>query len=171
MMILLKKILMYGCRNKMSVDVPIQEVKMAIYEKSKLTYWAFLALMLLCLCVPCMAVDRWAIGTSPADRMLAEYFRAETAKLRDPPEADLADVKTLKDWETKREVYRKQLFEMLSLDPLPEKTDLMPVITGKVEHDEFTVEKIHYQSRPGLYVTGNLYVPKGLEKPAPTILY
>jgi dienelactone hydrolase len=183
MMILLKKILMYGCRNKMSVDVPIQEVKMAIYEKSKLTYRACLVLMLLCLCVlprgmplgTCMAVDKWAIGTSPADRMLAEYFRAETAKLRD---GYLADVKTLDDWKTKREVYRKQLFEMLSLDPLPEKTDLKPVITGKVEHDEFTVEKIHYQSRPGLYVTGNLYIPKGLstgrlmaEKPAPTILY
>jgi len=175
----------------MSVGVPIQEVKMAIYEKSKLMCWAFLALMLLCLCVlprgmplpkgmplgigTCMAVDKWAIGTSPADRMLAEYFRAETAKLRDEC---LTDIKTLKDWETKREVYQKQLFEMLGLDPLPEKTDLKPVITGKVEHDEFTVEKIHYQSMPGLYVTGNLYIPKGLstgrlmaEKPAPTILY
>jgi hypothetical protein len=100
--------------------------------------------------------------------MLAEYFRAETAKLRDEC---LADIKTLDDWKSKREVYRKQLFEMLGLDPLPEKTDLAPVITGKVEHDEFTVEKIHYQSRPGLYVTGNLYIPKGLEKPAPTIFY
>jgi dienelactone hydrolase len=100
--------------------------------------------------------------------MLAEYFSAETAKLRD---GCLADVKTLKDWETKREVLRKQLFEMLSLAPIPEKADLKPVITGKVEHDEFTVEKIHYQSRSGLYVTGNLYIPKGLEKPAPTILY
>ncbi len=141
---------------------------MEIYEKSKLTYWAFLALTLLCLCVPCSAVDKWAIGTSPADRMLAEYFRTETAKLRDQC---LADVKTLDDWKTKREVYRRQLFEMLGLDPLPEKTDLKPVITGKVEHNEFTVENIHYQSRPGLYVTGNLYIPKGLKKPAPTILY
>ena len=24
---------------------------------------------------------------------------------------------------------------------------------------------------PGLYVTGNLYLPKGIQKPAPTILY
>ena len=145
---------------------------MEIYEKSiptsRETYWAFLALTLLCLCVPCSAVDKWAIGTSPADRMLAEYFRTETAKLRDQC---LADVKTLDDWKAKREVYRRQLFEMLGLDPLPEKTDLKPVITGKVEHEQFTVENIHYQSKPGLYVTGNLYVPKGLEKPAPTILY
>jgi len=176
MMILLKKILMYGCRNKMSVDVTIQEEKMAIYEfirhtlggKSELTCRACLALTLLCFSVPCLAADWRTIGTSNTDQMLAEYFRTETAKLRDQC---LADIKTLDDWKTKREVYRKQLFEMLSLEPLPEKTELAPVITGKVEHDEFTVENIHYQSRPGLYVTANCYIPKGLEKPAPAILY
>jgi dienelactone hydrolase len=141
---------------------------MEIYEKSQLTYLVCLLFPLLCLSVPCLAVERWAIGTSQTDRALDEYFRAETAKLQ---EKCLADIKTLDDWKSKRKVYRKQLFEMVGLDPLPEKTDLKPVITGKVEHDEFTVEKIHYQSRPGLYVTGNLYIPKGLEKPAPTILY
>ena len=121
-----------------------------------------------CICLQCLAADRSVIGTSRGDQMLAEYFRAETEKLR---EQCLTDVKTLDDWQTKRLVYRKQLFEMLGLDPFPEKTDLKPVITGKVEHEEFIVEKIHYQSKPGLYVTGNLYIPKGLEKPAPAILY
>jgi len=141
---------------------------MVTYEKSQLTYWACFVFPLLCLGVPSLALDRWKIGTSPSDRMLAEYFRAETAKLCD---GCLTEIKTLDDWKTKREAYRKQLFEMLGLDPPPEKTDLKPVITGKVEHDEFTVENIHYQSRPGLYVTGNLYIPKDLEKPAPTIFY
>jgi dienelactone hydrolase len=100
--------------------------------------------------------------------MLAEYFRAETARLR---EQCLVDVKTLDDWKAKREIYRRQLFEMFGLEPLPEKTDLKAVITGKVEHDEFVVEKIHFQSRPHLYVTANLYVPKNIDEPAPAILY
>lgn len=108
------------------------------------------------------------IDTSRGDRMIAAYFRNETQKLA---EACLADVKTREDWESRREVYRRQLKEMLGLDPWPEKTDLRPVITGKTEHDEFTVERLHFQSRPGLYVTGNLYLPKNLDKPAPTILY
>ncbi len=159
---------MYGYRNKTNFDVSNREMKMVIYEKSQLTYWACFVLPLMCLSVPSLALEKWKIGTSPSDLMLAEYFRAETAKLRDQC---LADIKTLDDWKSKRQVYRKQLFEMLGLYPLPEKTDLKPVITGKVEHEEFTVEKIHYQSRPGLYVTGNLYIPKSLEKPAPTILY
>jgi hypothetical protein len=125
-------------------------------------------LVLLFMSFQCLAADRSVIGTSRGDQMLSEYFRTQTAKLS---EQCLADIKTLDDWETKRIVYRKQLFEMLGLKPLPKKTDLKPVITGKIEHDEFVVENIHYQSRPGLYVTGNLYIPKGLDKPAPTILY
>src|SRR5262245_25463553 len=108
------------------------------------------------------------LDTSRGDKMLAEYFAAETKKLQDNC---LADIKTLDDWKAKRGEYRRQLLEMLGLDPLPEKTDLKPVITGRVEAEDFIVEKLHFQSRPGLYVTGNLYLPKKIEKPLPTILY
>ena len=129
---------------------------------------ACIVLIMISLQIPSSAAERSAIGPSHADAMLADYFRAETAKLRD---RCLAGVKTLEDWQAKRNIYRDQLFEMLGLMPLPEKTDLKPVVTGKLEHEQFTVENIHFQSRPGLYVTGNLYIPKGLEKPAPAILY
>ena len=108
------------------------------------------------------------LATETGDRVFADYFRTETARLRD---RCLTDVKTLQHWEQKRIVYRKQLLEMLGLDPLPPRTYLKPVVTGRIEHDQFFVEKIHFQSLPGLYVTGNLYIPKGLDAPAPTILY
>jgi len=111
----------------------------------------------------------WAeLGTSRGDRMLAEYFRQETARLRD---ACLADVRSLDEWRAQRETYHKQLLEMLGLDPLPEKTDLQAAVTGRTDHEQFTVEKLHFQSRPGLYVTGNLYLPKDLDGPVPAILY
>lgn len=106
--------------------------------------------------------------TARGDRMIADYFRAETAKIA---AQNLADVKTLDEWKTRRVEYRRQLFEMLGLDPLPERTPLNPVVTGSLDREEFTVEKLQFQSRPGLYVTGNLYLPKNLDKPAPTILY
>jgi len=128
----------------------------------------FCIALVLTFCVQSIAANRAIIGTSQGDKQLTEYFRAQTKQLS---EKCLRDIKTLDDWENKRLIYRKQLFEMLGLEPLPKKTDLKPVITGKVEHDEFTVENIHYQSMPGLYVTANLFIPKGLEKPAPAILY
>jgi len=51
--------------------------------------------------------------------MLRDYFRRETKKIAD---ACLADIKTLDDWTSRRDEYRRQLLEMLGLDPLPEKT-------------------------------------------------
>lgn len=103
-----------------------------------------------------------------ADRALADYFRAETARLSD---RCLADVNSLDDWQAQRERRRRELFDMLGLWPLPERTDLRAVVTGRLEQEDFAVEKLHFQSLPGLYVTANLYLPKGQRQPAPAVLY
>lgn len=126
--------------------------------------------MLLSLTLTGAAVEsKWAnLGDRPGDEMLETYFRAETTELT---EAALSEVKTLDDWKAKKDQYRGQLFEMLGLDPRPEKTPLKATITGRVEHDEFVVEKLHFQSRPHLYVTANLYIPKERPEPLPAILY
>lgn len=104
----------------------------------------------------------------PGDRMIAEYFERETAKLRDHC---LSDIDSLEQWNAKRQQYRDELLEMLGLSSLPERTELAAEVTGTTEHDEFVVERVQFQSRPGLYVTGNLYRPKKAEKPLPAILY
>jgi dienelactone hydrolase len=106
--------------------------------------------------------------TERGERMLDAYFRNQTRQIAD---ACLAGIKTRADWEKQRPELRRQFLEMMGLWPLPPKTDLKPVVTGKVETEHFTVEKLYFQSRPGLYVTGNLYVPKKADFPAPAILY
>jgi dienelactone hydrolase len=129
----------------------------------------FLAAVLV-LVTTCGAADPPALAPAPApaDAELAAYFRAECDRL----EADcLADIHSPADWSAKRETLRRQLLEMLGLDPLPEKTDLRATVTGTVDGPSFTVENVHFQSRPHLYVTGNLYLPKDLDKPAPAVLY
>ena len=105
---------------------------------------------------------------SRGDRMLDAYFRQQTKQIAD---ACLADFKTKDDWERKRPELRRRFLEMMGLWPLPPRTDLKPVVTGKVDTEHFTVEKLHFQSRPGLYVTANLYVPKRAQFPAPAVLY
>lgn len=111
---------------------------------------------------------RKVLGPSQADQNLSDYFKLHAERLADH---SLADIKDLKTWEQKRKQYREQLFEMLGLSPLPPKTDLKPEITGKIESDGFIVENITFQSRPGLYVTGNLYRPLKQEGKVPAILY
>jgi dienelactone hydrolase len=105
---------------------------------------------------------------SYAERNLREYFAEQTSVIR---ERCLADVRSFEDWQSRREEHRRQLQEMLGLWPLPEKTDLHPVITGTIEKEDFRVENLHFQAMPHLYVTANLYLPKTLTKPVPAILY
>ena len=83
----------------------------------------------------------------------------------------LNDVRTLSDWQKQRAELRRQLLDMLGLDPLPARTPLKAEITGRLERELYRIEKIVFQSSPGLYVTGNFYVPKGAARPLPTILY
>ena len=112
--------------------------------------------------------QNWSLGNSPADRMLAAYFEHETNAIS---AKCLADVKTREDWLAKKEEYRRQLAEMLGVWPAPPKTDLQATVTGTTDAPEFTVERLHFQSLPHLYVTADLYVPKNLSAPAPAILY
>lgn len=122
----------------------------------------FALLFALLLAFPCFAAE------TPAEAQLKQYFLTETTTLSD---RCLADIRTLDDWSSQRVAFRRQYQEMLGLLPFPERTDLKPVITGKLEHEEFTVEKLHFQALPGLYVTAALFLPKNAAKPAPTVLY
>jgi cephalosporin-C deacetylase-like acetyl esterase len=106
--------------------------------------------------------------TSRGDGMLEVYFGHQVQRIAD---AALADVKDRARWEKKRPELRRQFLDMMGLWPLPPRTDLKPVITGKLDAPRFTVEKLHFQSVPGLYVTANLYVPKQAKFPAPAVLY
>ena len=56
------------------------------------------------------------------------------------------------------------------LGPFPEKTPLNPVVTGKIEREDYTVEKVAFESRPGHHVTALLYLPEG-KGPFPAILH
>lgn len=51
------------------------------------------------------------------------------------------------------------------------KTPLNPRITGTLERETFTVEKIVFESHPGFYVTSCMFLPKKRQNPAPVVIY
>ncbi|MCI0358125.1 MAG: prolyl oligopeptidase family serine peptidase [Planctomycetaceae bacterium] len=105
----------------------------------------------------------------PGDAMIQAYLAAETDKLA----AKFAeDIVSREAWEAKRPEYVEQYYYMLGLSPRPEKTDLAATITGTLKGDGYEVDMLHYQSRPKLYVTANLYRPAGAkEERLPAVLY
>lgn len=73
-------------------------------------------------------------------------------------------------WRSERQA---QFHKMLGIHTYlqEERTPLKVQRTGTLQRDTYRVDKIHFQSLPGLYVTGNLYIPNDLDKPTPGILY
>ncbi|MGL6075136.1 MAG: alpha/beta hydrolase family protein [Fimbriiglobus sp.] len=80
--------------------------------------------------------------------------------------------KTLAEWQARREFVRNQVKVALGLWPMPEKTPLKPVVHGKIDRGEYTVEKVYFASVPGHYVSGNLYRPtKAPTDKKPAVLF
>ncbi|HMF13880.1 MAG TPA: hypothetical protein VKE94_16295, partial [Gemmataceae bacterium] len=105
----------------------------------------------------------------------------ESGKL--PDDSRLKRLRTLNDkdfylkvppsreaWDARRKELREQLLVAVGLWPLPEKTPLNAVVHGKIDRDDYTVEKVFFSSMPGHYVSGNLYRPKGKTGKAPGVL-
>jgi len=64
---------------------------------------------------------------------------------------------------------RQKLVEMIGGLPVA-KTDLHPVIVGKISMDGYSIEKLVFQSLPGLYVTALVYVPNDHASKHPAVL-
>jgi cephalosporin-C deacetylase-like acetyl esterase len=96
-------------------------------------------------------------GPKAGDIMIEKYLAQETGRVS---QRVLAGATTLEQWQAIRPRLRQEYLDMLGLWPLPEKTPLAAKITGTVERDGVVIDKLHFQSRPGLYVTGNLYRPR-----------
>jgi dienelactone hydrolase len=118
-------------------------------------------------CAAGQAADPTA-STARGDAQVAAAFAAETAALRARCAADTADPAS---WRRVAAGRRRELLDMLGIDPAAPRGDLRAVVTGTLEHADCLVERIHFQSRPGLYVTANLYLPRGTTGPVPGILY
>ncbi|HEV3216371.1 MAG TPA: hypothetical protein VGZ27_11650 [Vicinamibacterales bacterium] len=73
------------------------------------------------------------------------------------------------DWNRRAAYLREHVLESAGLLPMPERTPLKPVIFGEVQHPDYTVSKVYFESLPGFFVAGNLYRPIG-NGPFPAIL-
>ena len=80
----------------------------------------------------------------------------------------IAKLDSKDSWEKYQEETRLRM--RLSIDKF-EKTALNPQITGTLDRETFTVEKILFESHPGFFVTSSLFIPKNRQTPAPAIIY
>src|SRR5213083_1568014 len=100
--------------------------------------------------------------------MVLAYLKDTAARISSQ---SLAQIESPEAWEKQRHMLRRRLLYMLGLDPLPKRAPLNARITGTLQRTHYRIEKLVFQSLPGLYVTGNFYVPPSPAGPLPAILY
>lgn len=78
--------------------------------------------------------------------------------------------KSKEEWLARARFLRQQILVSAGLWPMPEKSPLNAQIFGKIIREDYSVEKVYFESYPGFYVTGNLYRPLKKTKPFPGVL-
>ena len=78
---------------------------------------------------------------------------------------------SLSEWEPRKEYVRRQILVAVGLWPMPTKTPLNAVVHGRIDREGYTVEKVYFESAPGLFVTGNLYRPKHIQGKVPGVIF
>ncbi|MEI6541412.1 MAG: acetylxylan esterase, partial [Planctomycetota bacterium] len=73
-------------------------------------------------------------------------------------------------WNVRKEFLLRQLKVACGLWPMPERPPIEATVHGRVERDDYTVDRVYFESSPGLLVTGSLYLPKNAVGKLPTIL-
>ena len=102
-------------------------------------------------------------GKVPADKRLAEpkdldgYFPLQVPA-------------TAEAWQKRAERVRRQAKVASGIWPLPSSTAVNAVVHGRVDRNEYTVDRVYLESYPGHFVTGSLYRPKGRSGKLPAVL-
>jgi dienelactone hydrolase len=106
------------------------------------------------------AQEKKPAALSPLNRFpraVQEWYVAQVRAAEKRGEELRAKLKTKADAEAYVKGVRERI--MKSFGPFPERTPLNAKVTGKLERDAYTVEKVVFESRPQFFVTANLYVP------------
>jgi hypothetical protein len=88
-------------------------------------------------------------------RILLDRLKSQFDKRRE----NLKEASENKEAMLSRQAQLRKAYLSL-LGKFPERTPLNPLITGKLDCGNYTIEKIVFESRPDFHVTGNFYLPK-----------
>jgi hypothetical protein len=94
------------------------------------------------------------VGQGGPERRHELFIDALKQTAADITAQSLVDIHRLEQWQAARPELYQQYMYSIGLDPLPTRTPLQVEITGTLKRPRYRIEKIVYQSMPGLYVTG-----------------
>lgn len=97
-----------------------------------------------------------------------KYFTEEQGKQF--LEEQKREYQTAKAWEKRAKAIRKQILKGADLEKFPEKCPLNPIMGEIRKYDGYQVQNVAFESLPGVYVSGSIYMPANVSGKLPGIL-
>lgn len=110
---------------------------------------------------------QWNRWNNPGS-FLIHHLNKQAFDLLAERDLEIDKIKTPEDWKKRQEFVKKTLLRIVG--PFPERAALNPKVTGIIKKKGFRIEKIIYESFPGFYVTGCLFLPEKIKSKAPAVL-
>lgn len=103
----------------------------------------------------------------PKTEMMAAWLKREAMAALDRRDAEFEKLTNdkLTAWQKDR-----QAFFVRQLGGFPKRTPLNAKVTGRMVVDDYRIEKLYFESQPGLHVSATLYLPQG-KGPFPVVLH
>ncbi|MGH9720932.1 MAG: alpha/beta hydrolase family protein [Bryobacteraceae bacterium] len=121
------------------------------------------------LLLACIAAFGQSTGaTTGLPGMVDRYLTQIAMEQLEARRARVAQIRTPAAVAERQAYIRRTLIE--EIGGFPEKTALNARITGKLDRDGYTVEKLIFESQPRYYVTASVFVPKEGKGPFPAVL-
>ena len=108
---------------------------------------------------------------SPGDGSRQETLAALASAAREITDSASVEIRSKESWTSVQDQRRLEMRDMLGLLPWPARTPLNARITGALEGDSFTVEKLAFESLPKVFVTANLFLPEETRGRVPAVVY
>lgn len=110
-----------------------------------------------------------AISYRPYSRSWPDWMRRLAVSAHTQRKSALARLTTPAAISRRQSWARATLWQLIG--PTPARTPLHLKTTGAFERPAYRIEKLTYESEPGLVVSANLYIPKRVQPPFPGVLF
>ena len=121
------------------------------------------------LCVLPAAATGWAQEYRNYPRCLPDVLRRLAAEAYARRTREMQKLTTAQAIKQRQKWARETLWKLIG--GMPERTPLNIRTTGSFEREKYRVEKLVYESRPGEWISANLYLPKSGTGPFPGVLF
>lgn len=113
-------------------------------------------------------LDFWKYYSDAENQLYKQQSELSFQSLAKRKES-ISQLRTKEDWVDQQQLVREKLEE--SVGVFPPKTPLNPVIAQRIKREGYSVEKLYFESIPGVKVTAAFFIPNGRRKNLPTIIY